>query len=58
LRNEPGVEVELIEGNRGELTVLADGSVLAKKGWFSPPSVDNVLAALRKLEPEEVALSH
>jgi hypothetical protein len=32
LRKEPGVEVELVDGKRGELTVLVDGHVVARKG--------------------------
>ena len=32
LRKEPGVEVEVVNGNRGEFTVLVDGRVIAQKG--------------------------
>jgi hypothetical protein len=42
------VEVELIDGNRGELTVLLDGRAIAKNGWLFKPSVDKVLAAVRQ----------
>jgi hypothetical protein len=51
LRQEPGVEVELVDGNRGELTVLVDGKVVAKKGLFFKPSVQKVLAAVREATP-------
>jgi hypothetical protein len=51
LRQEPGVEVELVGGNRGELTVLVDGKVVARKFLFFKPSVQKVLAAVRKTEP-------
>jgi hypothetical protein len=54
LRNEPGVEVEVVDGNRGELTVLVDGKAAAKKGWFSMPSVEKVLAAVRKMDAAPV----
>jgi hypothetical protein len=51
LREEPGVEVELVDGNRGELTVLVDGRVVAKKGLIFKPSVEKVLASVRAAEP-------
>jgi hypothetical protein len=51
LRQEPGVEVELVDGSRGELTVLVDGQVVARKGLFSKPSVQKVLAAVREASP-------
>jgi hypothetical protein len=54
LRSEPGVEVQVVDGDRGELTVLVDGTVAAKKGWFGMPSVEKVVAAVRKMEPVRV----
>jgi hypothetical protein len=48
LRQEPGVEVTLVDGNRGELTVLVDGHVVAKKGLFFKPSIEKVLASVRQ----------
>ena len=51
LRKEPGVEVELVDGNRGELTVLVDGRVVAKKGLIFKPSVEKVLKAVREATP-------
>jgi hypothetical protein len=48
LRKESGVEVELVEGNRGELTVLLDGQVVAKKFLIFKPSVEKVLKAVRE----------
>jgi hypothetical protein len=48
LRQEPGVEVEVVDGKRGELTVQVDGRVVAKKFlFFFLPSVDRVLKAVR-----------
>jgi hypothetical protein len=48
LRTESDVEVDVVEGNRGELTVLLDGRVVAKKLLFIfKPSVENVLKAVR-----------
>ncbi len=48
MKREPGVEVELVDGQRGELTVLVDGWVVAKKRLLFKPSVQSVLAAVRK----------
>jgi hypothetical protein len=48
LRKESGVEVELVDGNRGELTVLFDGRVVAKKRLIFKPSVEKVLKAVRE----------
>jgi hypothetical protein len=42
------VEVELVDGDRGELTVLADGQVVAKKGLLFKPSAQQVLKAVRE----------
>jgi hypothetical protein len=40
--------VELVAGNRGELTVAVGGRVVARKGLFFKPSVPKVLAAVRE----------
>ena len=51
LRKEPGVEVELANGRRGEFTVLVDGRVVARKGLIFKPSVKKILAAVREATP-------
>ena len=51
LKREPGVEGELVDGDRGELTVLVDGRVVARKGLVFKPSVRKVLAAVRDAAP-------
>ena len=48
MKQEPNVDVELVNGDRGELTVLVDGRVVAKKGLFFKPSVQKVLTAVRE----------
>jgi hypothetical protein len=48
LKREPGVEVELVDGDRGELTVLVDGRRVARKWLLFKPSVEKVLAAVRE----------
>jgi len=53
LRNEPNAQVEVVDGDRGELTVLVDGHPVARKGEHLPP-VDQVLAAVRGAQPAAV----
>jgi hypothetical protein len=49
LRKEPGVEVEVVDGNRGELTISVDGRVVAKKKFlFFKRSIEKVLKAVRE----------
>jgi hypothetical protein len=48
LRQEPGVDVEAADGKLGELTVLVDGQVVARKWLFCKPSVEKVLRAVRE----------
>ena len=50
LKKEPGLQVELSDGNRGEFTVLLDDRVVAEKKGDSLPPVDDVLTAVRKAE--------
>lgn len=45
------MEVELVDGKRGELTVLVNGRVVAKKGLLFKPSVQKVLTAVREAVP-------
>jgi hypothetical protein len=50
LKKEPGVDVEVVNGDSGEFTVSVDGRTVAKKG-VTLPSADEVLAAVRKAAP-------
>jgi hypothetical protein len=47
LRQEPGLEVESVDGNRGEFSVLVDGQEVIRKGE-NMPSVEQVRDAVRK----------
>jgi hypothetical protein len=38
----------MVEGRRGELTVLVDGRVVARKWLFLKPKAERVLAAVRE----------
>jgi hypothetical protein len=54
LRQEPGVEVEVVDGDRGELTVQVEGKTVAKKRFlFIKPSVEQVLEAVREAKAGE-----
>jgi hypothetical protein len=48
LRKEPGLEVKVVNGKRGELSVQVDGKTVARKFLFFKPSVDKVLKAVRE----------
>jgi hypothetical protein len=50
LRKEPGLEVELVDGNRGELTVLVGGHKVAGKQGDHFPAIEDVVEAVRKAE--------
>ena len=54
LKREPGVQVQMEDGGKGEFTVLIDGQPMPKKG-DAMPSVDEVLAAVRKAQPAQTA---
>jgi hypothetical protein len=51
LQKEPGVQVELVDGAKGEFTVLVDGQEVATKGGGGLPPVEEVLSAVRKAGP-------
>jgi hypothetical protein len=46
LKREPGVQVKLEDGGKGEFTVLIGGQPMAKKD-NAMPSPDEVVAAVR-----------
>jgi hypothetical protein len=48
LKQELGIDSELIEGNRGEFTVWAGDELVARKDELGFPSEEDVLAAVRK----------
>ncbi len=47
LKKEPGLEVEVVNGGRGEFSVSVNGKEVARKGE-SMPSADEIVAAVRK----------
>ena len=54
MRKEPGVDVEVVNGNRGELTVQVNGRTVAKRVlFFFKPSAEKVLKAVREATPNE-----
>ena len=48
IKRELGVEVELVEGGRGEFTVWVGERRVAKKGWVRFPSDQRVVAEVRQ----------
>jgi hypothetical protein len=53
LRKEPDVEVQLVDGKHGELTVEVDDKVVARKWLFVKPSLERALAAVRQTTPTQ-----
>ena len=50
LKDEPGVELHLVDGSRGEFTVSVGDQVVARK-TDTLPSVDQVITAVRDAKP-------
>lgn len=55
LRKEPGFEVEVVNGNRGELSVAVDGQVVAKKFLMFKPSIEKVVKAVHDAQAKHPA---
>jgi hypothetical protein len=51
LRRELGIEVQVLDGYRGEYTVTANGRVIAEKTCDWLPSLPEVQATLRRQSP-------
>ncbi len=54
MRNEPGIELQVVNGRRGELTVQVDGKAVARKFLFFKPSVEKVVKAVREAKASGV----
>jgi predicted Rdx family selenoprotein len=52
LRKEPGLDVQLVDGNKGEFSVLVDGKKVAENRDHTFPSPDEIKAAIRKAAPQ------
>ncbi len=48
LRKQPGVDVQVADGARGEFTVLVDGDEVAWKTADGLPKAEDVVSAVRK----------
>lgn len=48
IKQELGIEAELVKGGMGELSVSVNGEKVAKKGWFTSPSEQKMLNAVRE----------
>jgi hypothetical protein len=47
LKNEIGIEPQLLQGRMGEFSVWLDGKLIVKKGWLKIPSDERVLEAVQ-----------
>jgi hypothetical protein len=54
LKREPGVDVRLEDGGKGEFTVLVDGRPVPRTGE-AMPSAEDVLAVVRRAQPAGAA---
>jgi hypothetical protein len=54
LRKEPDVNVQMVDGAHGELTVYVNGQVVARKDGDKLPTMGEVLAAVREASPAPV----
>jgi hypothetical protein len=48
LKREPGIQVDVVDGAKGEFTVSVDGQQVARKEGDGLPPVEQVLAAVKK----------
>jgi hypothetical protein len=55
LRNEPEVEVQLIDGKPGEFTVTVNGHMVVRKRLIFKPSVEKIVRLVREAGPERTA---
>jgi hypothetical protein len=54
IKDALGIDVELIEGGRGEFTVWVGDQKVSEKGWIFFPDDDAVVTAVREaLTPKE-----
>jgi hypothetical protein len=47
LQKEPGMDVQSVDGQKGEFTVLVDGREVARKEGDNLPPIEQVLAAVK-----------
>ena len=52
LRREPGVQVNMEDGGKGEFTVLIDGRPMPRSG-DAMPTPEQVVAAVRQAHPAQ-----
>jgi hypothetical protein len=48
IKQELGIQPELVEGDRGEFTVWVGDRMVAKKGWVRFPQDKKVLSAVQQ----------
>ena len=50
LRNDPGLNVQIVDGDRGEFSITVDGREVVRKG-DSMPTADEAVATVRRAVP-------
>jgi hypothetical protein len=50
LRNDPGLNVQVVDGDRGEFSITVDGRDVVRKG-DTMPTADEAVAAVRQALP-------
>jgi hypothetical protein len=48
LRKQPGLDVQSVEGAKGEFTVMVDGREVARKEGDNLPPVEQVVSAVKR----------
>ncbi len=48
IKQQLGIEAELVKGGMGKLSVLVNGKKILKKGWFTSPSEQEFTDAVRQ----------
>ena len=48
IKQELGIEADLVKGGMRELSVSVNGEKVTKKGWFTSPSEQEMLNAVRE----------
>jgi hypothetical protein len=51
LRNDPNLNVQVVDGNKGEFSVSVDGREVVRKTGDDLPPEDQVLTAVRQAAP-------
>lgn len=48
IKENLGIEAELVEGKRGEFTIWVDDKMVAEKGWIRFPSDEKIIEGVKQ----------